>query len=979
MDEAHILDRAERVLRDRIYAAGAIGWHRLSIAINRIVGEPVDFATARAGTYDPVSSGEAWGTPWSTAWFHVTGEVPEQWPVDDVDLDVDLGWTWGPSTGEALIHTPDGLTVESIGPGRPRIPWRDRTVDIYIEAAANPMPTFDWFPTDSSLGPLPDAPPRMVISRAHLVRVNRVGESAADDMVLALQLAREMSDRARRNQVLRAIAAACDIVDDLTLPDEERWIVFRKALAPVFDNAALPGAPHMYAVANAHIDSAWLWPFRETVRKVARSFSNALAVMDDEPQMRFGSSQVQHLAWMEQFHPHMFERIKQRVAQGEWLLLGGTWVEPDGNMPSGESFARQFLIGQTWLQEHFGQIADTFWLPDTFGYSAGLPQIARAAGCDTFVTQKLSWNSVNVFPYTTLEWEGLDGTRLLTHFPPADSYGCAVLPAELAKSQAKMIEQSADEGLLLFGYGDGGGGPTRDMVERTRRLSIAGLPHIELSTVREFFAAVRESVPEPPVWSGELYLEYHRGTLTSESRIKQLHRRAEVLLRESEMWATAAVLQRGAGYPAHELQHLWRELLLMQFHDVLPGTSIGWVHDEAIERLERVVDRAEALARVALQTVAGDGTVGLVATASPHGCGGIQPLAAVVPEGPPTGSVTAVQQGQEITLDSDRWSVTFTAGLVTSMLDRRSGRQIVAPGGAIGRMRIHPDRPIRYDAWDLDEPHVRGSLEIPVEAAVVLSDETVRVTRSWQDTHIGQDFRLVDEGLEIHTSVDWHAQDCLLRLEADLDVLAPHSDAETMYGFVQRTTTTNTSWEQAKFETCGHRWLHLAEPGYGITVLTPTTYGHQITRQPRDGGGIFTRVGCSLLRSAAFPDPRRDAGRREFRHVVCPGAGIPDAVRLADEQSFGVRRVIGAGPVAPAVHVEGGTVALEALKLAEDGSGDVIVRIRETCGTASAAAVQLCVPATVVECDLIERPVGEIDAHAMRLRPFEVKTLRFRR
>ncbi len=258
---------------------------------------------------------------------------------------------------------------------------------------------------------------------------------------------------------------------------------------------------------------------------------------------------------------------------------------------------------------------------------------------------------------------------------------------------------------------------------------------------------------------------------------------------------------------------------------------------------------------------------------------------------------------------------------------------------------------------------------------MVLADDTVRVTHRWQETAIQQDFRLVPEGLEIRTVVDWHAQDCLLRLECDLDVLAASTTAETMYGFVQRPTTANTSWEQAKFETCAHRWLHAGEPGYGITVLTPTTYGHQVTRQQRECGGIYTRIGCSLLRSAAFPDPRRDAGRHEFVHVIAPGTVIADAVRLADERSFGVRILFGAGPVVPAVTVTGDSVALEALKLAEDGSGDVIVRIRETCGTASQATVRG--EGSAMECDLLERPLGE--AGELRLRPFEVKTLRFRR
>ncbi len=972
-----MIDRAERCLRDRIYAAGMTGWHKLQIGMWDVDGEPVPFARAREAEYREAGHGTAWGTPWSTTWFRITGEVPEEWLAEEVDLDIDLGWTWGPTTGEALIHDALGNALESVGPGRPRIPWRQRRVDLYVEAAANPMPTFDWFATDSGLGPMPEAPPRMKISRALLVRVNRSADRAANDMVLAIALAKELQDEVHMARALAAISGACDVVDDLNTSEDLRWSAFHEALAPLFDSVPAPDAPRLHAVANAHIDTAWLWPFRETVRKVARSFSNVLALMDEDPALHFASSQVQHLAWMAEEHPELFARIRQRVGEGRWLIVGGTWVEPDGNMPSGESFARQFLLGQSWLADNLDITADTFWLPDTFGYSAGLPQIARASGCDSFVTQKLSWNSVNVFPHTTLLWEGLDGSRLLTHFPPADAYNCVALPAELTKAQHKMATQPVADGLFLYGYGDGGGGPTRDMLRRIRRLNVAGMPRTGQSSVRAFFDAVRRG-PRLPTWSGELYVEYHRGTLTSQSRIKQLHRRAEVLLREAEIWATTAAVQRGADYPHDTLRGLWRELLVMQFHDVLPGTSIGWVHDEAIERLEAVVAGAGEVVTSALQTAAGNGAVALSATASPHGHPGVSALSAVPAEAS-SWSVTATEHVNKITLADQNWEVHFVDGLVTSFLDVRSGREVVAPGGAVGRMRIHPDRPIRWDAWDLDEQHTRGAVEIDPEAVAVMSDDTVKVRRQWQETVIEQSFRLLPEGLEITTVVDWHAQDCLLRLECDLDVLARHTSAETMYGFVQRPTAANTSWEQAKFETCGHRWVHAAEPGYGVTVLTPTTYGYQVTRKRREHGGVFTRLGFSLLRSAAFPDPRRDAGRHSFTHVIAPGTTIPDAVRLADEHSFPIRPVLGAGVVAPVAEVTGGSVAIEAVKLAEDGSGDVVVRIRETCGTRSKAAVRLCVPASVTVCDLLERPGRATKATALTLGPFEVMTLRFTR
>ncbi len=972
----HITARAERTLRDRVYGACYTGWQKIDLSIWQVDGEPVPFAEAAAAQYEPAGGGTTWGTPWSTAWFRAKGQVPQEWPADEVDLDIDLGWTWGPATGEALMYDTAGHPIEGIAPGRPRIPWPRHRIDVFIEAAANPMPTFDWYPTDSSLGPMPDAAPRLTVSRAQFVRINRQAERAAQDFVLALAVVKELTDPLQKVRALEALWAGCNVVDDLSDMDGQRWSRVSEELSVVFDTPAGADAGHLHAVANAHIDTAWLWPFRETVRKVARSYANALAVMADDPHMVFASSQVQHLAWMAELHPELFERIRKRIIEGRWIVEGGTWVEPDGNMPSGESFARQFLQGQTWLQEHLGITATSFWLPDTFGYSAGLPQIARGAGCDTFITQKLSWNSVNVFPHTTLFWEGVDGSRLLTHFPPADDYNCSVQPAELAKAQRKMSTQPVADGLFLYGFGDGGGGPTREMGQRLQRLAdVAGLPRVTPSTVAQFFAAARE-LPDPPVWSGELYLEYHRGTLTSQAHIKQAHRRAEALLREAEIWATGAHLQQEFDYPADQLRDLWRELLVMQFHDVLPGTSIGWVHDEALRRLREVSDAAEAIIASALAALAGEGEQVVSATASPHGHPGI-PALGCAPAIDRTWEVDASESDGTITLARGNQTVTFTDGLVTSF--RLGDRELVPPDGAMGRLRLHPDRPVRWDAWDLDEQHIHGAIEVPVSGAELMPDATVRVTRQWQDSTFTQQFRLREEGLEIRTEVDWHAADVLLRMECDLDVLASSTYVETMYGFLKRPTPRNTSWERAKFETCGHRWLHLGETGFGVALLTPTTYGSRITRHHRNATGVYMRAAFSLLRAPAFPDPRRDAGGHSFVHVIVPGVGAAETIALADQESFPIRTVSGAAPFEPIVRVSGPGLAVEAVKLAEDGSGDVIVRVREVLGARSRGAVELCTPvAEAIECDLVERQHLAVDPGNLEFRQFEVKTLRFR-
>lgn len=982
--ENQVFERADRCVRDHFWPATTGPRHRLRLSAWAVPGEPIPFSRVPTDAFTEITPGWAWGSPWSTTWFRVEGHIPDDWDPASVDLDIDLGWTWGPSSGEGLILTPAGEPVESLSPGRPRIPWVEPSVDLFVEGAANPAPPFDWRPIDNGAGPMPERGPQLFVSRADAVLVDRAADAATRDILRAIAITKEQTDPARRRRGVRAIDAACDAVDDLT--GEPPWPAVRAALAPVLDTPTAPDAATLHAVANAHIDTAWLWPFRETVRKVTRTFANAVALLDENPTMTFASSQVQHLAWMHDTQPGLFERIRRHVLEGRWLVMGGTWVEPDGNMPSGESFARQFLMGQTWLAENLGTMADTFWLPDTFGYSAGLPQIARSAGCSRFVTQKLSWNAVNRFPHSTLWWEGLDGSRLLTHCPPADSYNSIVDPSELARAAQSLAREPLAHGLLLYGFGDGGGGPTRDMLASIDALSdVAGLPRVRHDTVSGFFQATIDDLPEPPVWTGELYLEYHRGTLTSHSTIKSLHRRTEALLREAEVWATGAWLVRGEPYPGDVLDHAWRELLVMQFHDVLPGTSIAWVHDEAVERLTSAVASAEAIISAALAALAGPGGGDIAVSASPHGSqqvpafGGVAAIAPA-PDPPPVRA-----EGQALVIDNGLIRVTVGPDGVTSLIDLVADRDVVSPGGMIGALRRHPDRPTRWDAWDLEEWHRRSSQVLAADGApaAATGNGTVCVTthRTWDHGAVVQRFTVSAQSPElvIDTEVDWGDSDVLLRLDCDLAVAAPTVTAETMYGFVDRPTAANTSWEQAKFETCGHRWLRVAEPGYGVALLTPTTYGYSATRHP-GADGPTTHVGLSLLRSPGFPDPRRDHGRHTFRHVIVPGASLADTVAAADRETFPVRLLRGT-PFAPIAGVAGGSAALEALKPAQDRSGDVILRLRETQGTRTRAQVRLRVPlARAARADLLEREQSELpiaaDGLHLRLRPFEVVTLR---
>ncbi|MBA3906210.1 MAG: alpha-mannosidase, partial [Pseudonocardiales bacterium] len=652
-DSGLVLPRVARFVRERLTPA----LHRASVPAEvtawRAPSEPVPFAEAVAQEYLPFARGEAWGRPWSTVWFHVTGSVPAEW--SDAELVVDLGFT-GSSPGfqaEGTVYSADGVVLGGLEPRRRAVPLvgvgrglqqgdtaatgseechpAATPVDLYVEAAANPDVGggWTWAPT-----PLGDA---ATAGDGLLYRLNRVDLANLDVDVWALAqdiwtlsgLVEALpGDLPRRAEVLRALEQAVDAVD----PDDVAATAAagRAALADVQTKPAYASAHRVYAVGHAHIDSAWLWPVRETVRKVTRTFANALQLMDHDDGFVFAASSAQQYAWMRDHQPELFARIRKRAAEGRFVPVGGMWVESDTNMPGGEAMARQFVLGAGFFRDELGVESDGVWLPDSFGYSAALPQIAAAAGRRWFLTQKISWNETNRFPHHTFAWEGIDGTRILTHFPPVDTYNAELTGAELARAQRQFAEKGrANTSLVPFGWGDGGGGPTREMLAAAHRTrDLEGSPTVRLARPSEFFAAAGAEYPAPPVWSGELYLEYHRGTYTTQARTKRGNRRSEHLLREAELWSTAATVRTGVPYPVETLRSCWETVLLQQFHDILPGTSIAWVHRQAEREYARVAEDLEALIAEALATLTGPGDREIAANAGPYAVDGVPGLGA---------------------------------------------------------------------------------------------------------------------------------------------------------------------------------------------------------------------------------------------------------------------------------------------------------------------------------------------------------------
>ncbi|GGI98760.1 alpha-mannosidase [Streptomyces brasiliensis] len=1002
-DRSLVEARLKRVLDERIRPAVYPESVPLEVAVWHAPGEPVPVEEGLAAEPEPIEVGARWGAPWGTSWFRVTGTVPEAWAGRTVEAILDLGFDENMPgfQCEGLVYRPDGTPVKGLNP---RNQWvrigapaeGGEEVRLHVEAASNPV-ILDYHPfRPTQLGDKETAgsEPQYTLTRMDLAVLDEtVWQLVIDLEVLGELMAELPADAQRRWEILRAVDRALDAID---LQDVGGTAARARAqLTEVLSAHAVPSAHRISAVGHAHIDSAWLWPLRETVRKVARTTSNMTALIEDEPDFVFAMSQAQQWAWVKEHRPEVWARVKKAVAEGRFVPAGGMWVESDTNMPGSEAMARQFVHGKRFFLDEFGIENEEAWLPDTFGFAAGLPQIIKAAGSKWLLTQKISWSQTNKFPHHTFQWEGIDGTRIFTHFPPIDTYNCSMRGSEIAHAVRNFKDKGhARHSLAPTGWGDGGGGTTREMIAKAARLrDLEGSATVVWETPQKFFEKAEAEYAHPPVWVGELFLELHRATLTSQARTKQGNRRSEHLLREAELWAATAAVRTGFPYPYEELDRIWKTVLLHQFHDILPGSSIAWVHREARATYDRLAAELTGIIDAAQRALAGEGTSELVFNAAPHARAGVAAGAAGVPR--TDGETTlAPRPGGGHVLDNGVLRIQIdAAGLVVSAYDIAADRETIAPGRAANLLQLHPDFPNMWDAWDVDAFY-RNTVTDLTDADEVTAGEdgaSVRIVRSFGESRVTQMLSLApgERRLVLDTEVDWHETEKFLKLAFPLDLHAERYASETQFGHFHRPTHTNTSWEAAKFEACNHRFVHLEEPGFGVAIVNDSTYGHDVTRSVRTDGdlGTTTTVRVSLLRAPRFPDPETDQGVHRFRHALVPGAAIGDAVREGWRINLPERRLTGAHTVEPLVTVDEDAVVVTAVKLADDGSGDVVVRFHEAHGGRAHATLTAGFEvADVTVTDLLERPLEETAAPerdggriAVRLRPFELVTLRLRR
>ncbi len=749
-----------------------------------------------------------------------------------------------------------------------------------------------------------------------------------------------------------------------------------------------PPAGALALSAHAHLDLAWRWPLAETRRKARRTLWTAVGLLVRHPDLHFNQSSAQVYAWLEEDDPALLARIEALAAEGRFEPIGGMWVEPDCVMPAGESLVRQLLYGQRYFARRFGAPHTVCWLPDCFGFSPTLPQLLRGAGIERFFTIKLSWSETNRFPHDLFWWEGLDGSRVLAHMfdNPDGGYNGDAGP-RAAYETWRRFRGAHPESLLTVGYGDGGGGITEEMVARVAALDgFPVLPAQRFGRVDAFFDRA-ETAHELPTWAGELYLELHRGTLTTQGRTKRAHRHAERALVAAEALAALDAL---AGGPLPEsLEPAWRVLLRNEFHDILPGSSIREVYADAEAELASVSATAMREIGAALDRLAaridgdGDGILVVNPDLGPRPlrlhdpvltAGTIEGLEArVIVPGEPEAPVTA--SGRALENDLVRVEIADDGTLAT-VFDKRLGREMLEGRG--NQLWAYVDKPRDWDAWELDPDYADEGEEIAAQTIEVVETgphrAALRVERTFRDSRIVQHIRLWagSARIDFATRLDWHDRRWLLKARFPLAVRAPTATFETAFGVVERPTHRNTSWDRARFEVAGHRFADLSEPGGGVALLNDGRYGHH---------ALGAELGLSLLRSPVWPDPLADEGEQELVYGLLPhpGTWLEGGV-LAEAQDLNCplpARAVerGAGASLRPLCVGGPSPALAALKPLEDGGG-LVLRVYEPQGARGRVAIGL--PdgwSADAQLDLLERELGPPDPE---LPPFAVRSWRLR-
>jgi alpha-mannosidase len=1015
---------------------------------------PKDCADAHLPEFDDSAwkefqVGGSWGGRDEVHWFRTTVTIPAAWQGQKTALYLVVGsGDQGGLRGAESLAFVNGEPVQGIDANHPELLLRPEWVEagqikLAIKAWSGMQNELRWF------------------RKAALVRINEDAEDfyfRAATVLAAIKVLPE-TDLNRVN-LINALNKAINATDFRRPGSPEFYGSIAQANAGLkADLAALQEeagkAPTIVAVGHSHIDVAWLWRLKHTREKSSRTFSTVDHLMEQYPEYQFLQSQPQLYDYIKEDYPEIYAKIKERVKDGRWELTGGMWVEADCNVTSGESLVRQFLLGQKFMEEEFGVRSRILWLPDVFGYSWALPQIIKKSGHEYFMTTKISWSQYNRPPYDTFMWRGIDGTEVLTHFitttetpePKFYTYNGVLNPQSAVYSwQHYQQKEINDELLFAFGYGDGGGGPTKEMIETGRRMQeIPGLPKVVFGKAEPFFARLAERVkgnPRLPLVDGELYLEYHRGTYTSQARTKRNNRLSEIMLHDVEFFNAFAMHKlEGYAYPQDEINRNCKTVLRNQFHDILPGSSITEVYQDSEAEYAQVLTSSEGHLRDALTALAAkvdlDGEKLVVFNSLSWARGGAvrlpwddrlagkafiddsgtaldcrvletasdKILEVEVPEIPSLGykafrivEKAAAKEGPTNpaesvridgnTIESPYYRIVLNkAGQITSLFDKEAGREVVPAGMAANVIEAFEDKPMNFDAWDIDIYYLEKpyAVQYPAQWEVLESGPSrVVLAFEWQflQSTIKQQMIVYANRrrIDFKTEVDWHEHQVLLKAAFPVAVRSTKATYEIQFGNVERPTHWNTSWDYAKFETVAHKWVDLSQRDYGVSLLNDCKYGHDVKDNV---------IRITLLKSGIEPDPNADQGHHEFTYSLLPHAGdwyAADTAREAYELNYPLRAAYadapgGSLPSAESfIKVHGESAILETVKKSEADSS-LILRFYEFGNRTCPVEVELSSEITSVhECNLLEEVEAPVPfserKFAFELKPYEIRTFK---
>jgi len=994
--------------------------------------------------WQPFMKGDRWGGKDKHYWFSTTFEVPEKLDGKTIVLEVSTGREndWDALNPQFFAYI-NGKLIQGLDVNH-------REVILSQQATKGEVYSIDLH----AYSGMKDG---LVSLNCCVSAVEKEVEKLYYDISVPYEVAKLLDkEDKRRIDILRCLNNSINYID------------FRKPFSKEFKESIIKADEFLekefYAkycgheditavcVGHTHIDVAWLWTLAQTREKAARSFSTVLHLMEQYPEYVFMSSQPQLYKFVKQDFPELYDGIKKRVEEGRWEPEGAMWLEADCNISSGESLVRQLLFGIRFFEKEFGKRSKILWLPDVFGYSAALPQLLKKSGIDYFMTTKISWNEYNKLPYDTFMWKGIDGTEILTHFITTQDLNstshCTTYNGNLVPTQVmgawKRYQQKDmnDEVLISYGFGDGGGGPTKEMLENARRMEkgIPGCPKVKLGKSLDFFKRLETKAArykKLPKWVGELYLEYHRGTYTSIARNKKFNRKSELMYQAAELFSVINNLLAGSpAYPQEKLNQGWETILLNQFHDILPGSSIKEVYEDSARQYLEVLKNGQEILDASFRSIAGRIALDvpsvvvfnqlgfersdIVEFDLPEGYENVEILdsdcnilpsqltcdgkvvffaSAVPSKGYKSFEIrkTEAKTGENIqnfindkVLENRFFRISFDGNMnISSIFDKENNREVLKPGEKANVLQAFEDKPHNYDAWDINIYYQEKMWEVSDVDSVEIIEcgnvrTTVRVSRKFCDSLITQKISIYNDipRIDFNTVIDWKETHVLLKAAFPVDINSDKAVYEIQYGNVERPTHWNTSWDYARFEVCAHKWADLSEDGYGVSLMNDCKYGYDI----KDGVMRLT-----LLKSAKEPNVDADREIHEFTYSLYPHAGnfreagtvhmayalnCPMYAKVEDKHAGSLPKEFSMAKV------DKENVIIEIVKKAED-SDDIIIRLYECYNRRTTVNLTFNSRISAVwECDLIENNLQELEhgenSFSFNIKPFEVKTYKLK-